>query len=99
MSRTSIYCFCPERTNGSWPSQINSRTLHTVLPRYRAVADVIYNPHKTMLLKEAEAAGCKVATGFDMFVYQGVEQFEMWTGKEAPVQAMKTVVFDRLMNR
>jgi shikimate dehydrogenase len=65
--------------------------------RYRAVADVIYNPFKTMLLKEAEAAGCSVATGFEMFIYQGVEQFEMWTGKEAPVQAMKTVVFDRLM--
>jgi shikimate dehydrogenase len=68
-----------------------------ILGRYRAVADVIYNPLETMLLKEAQAAGCKVTSGFEMFVYQGVEQFEMWTGKDAPVQEMKEVVFDRLV--
>jgi shikimate dehydrogenase len=69
-----------------------------VLARYRAVADVIYHPLKTMLVKEAEAAGCRVATGLDMFVYQGASQFEMWTGKQAPIEAMKTAVVDRLRN-
>jgi len=83
---------------GMHPKDTQMPVPKDILARYRAVADVIYNPLKTMLVKEAEAAGCRVATGFEMFVYQGVEQFEMWTGKEAPVRAMKTVVFDRLVN-
>lgn len=82
---------------GMHPKDTQMPVPKDILGGYRAVADVIYNPFKTMLLKEAEAAGCRIATGFDMFVYQGVEQFEMWTGQEAPIEAMKTVVFDRLV--
>jgi shikimate dehydrogenase len=67
-----------------------------VLGTYKAVADVIYNPLETMLLKEAEAAGCQVASGFHMFVYQGVEQFSTWTGRKAPVREMEAVVYERL---
>lgn len=83
---------------GMHPNNSRMPVRKDILARYRAVADVIYNPMKTMLLEEAQALGCRIATGFDMFIYQGVEQFEMWTGKEAPVQAMKKVVFDRLVN-
>ncbi|MDY6836944.1 MAG: shikimate dehydrogenase [Thermodesulfobacteriota bacterium] len=67
-----------------------------VLGRYKAVADVVYNPLMTMLLKEAEKAGCLVASGFEMFLYQGVEQFTTWTGKKAPVKEMRDVVYGRL---
>jgi shikimate dehydrogenase len=67
-----------------------------VLESFRAVADVVYNPLKTMLLREAEAAGCATASGFEMFVYQGVEQFRTWTGKTPPVEAMRDVVYERL---
>jgi shikimate dehydrogenase len=68
----------------------------SVLNRYEAVVDVIYNPFKTMLVREAEAAGCLVANGFDMFVFQGVEQFRIWTGKEPPVELMRDLVLERL---
>ncbi len=68
-----------------------------VLRGYKAVADVIYNPLKTMLLKEAEAAGCMTASGFEMFVYQGVEQFTTWTGRDAPVKEMRDAVYQRLL--
>jgi shikimate dehydrogenase len=66
------------------------------LKGYKAVADAIYNPMKTRLLREAEAAGCAVAGGFDMFLYQGTEQFSLWTGKEPPVALMREVVLARL---
>lgn len=69
-----------------------------LLGKYKAVADVIYNPLKTKLLMEAEAAGCTVASGFEMFVFQGTEQFKIWTGKEPPVELMKHVVLERLQN-
>ena len=67
-----------------------------VLRDFRAVADVIYNPMKTMLLRQAEAAGCAVASGFDMFLFQGTEQFSLWTEKEPPVELMREVVLKRL---
>jgi len=67
-----------------------------ILGGYRAVADVIYNPLKTKLLREAEAVGCMVASGFEMFVFQGTEQFHIWTGLEPPVEVMRQVVLEKL---
>lgn len=70
-----------------------------VLGQFKAVADAVYNPLKTALLREAETAGCATASGFEMFVYQGVEQFSTWTGKEAPVKEMREVVYERLSRK
>ena len=53
------------------------------------VSDIVYNPIKTRLLREAEAAGAKTIGGFDMLVWQGVLAFELWTGMKAPVKVMK----------
>ena len=53
------------------------------------VFDIVYNPIKTRLLREAEAAGAKTIGGFDMLVWQGVLAFELWTGMKAPVKVMK----------
>lgn len=67
-----------------------------VLTRFKAVADVIYNPLKTKLLAEAEAAGCVTASGFEMFLFQGAEQFRIWTGIEPPLEFMRNLVLERL---
>ncbi|MDO8717348.1 MAG: shikimate dehydrogenase, partial [Dehalococcoidales bacterium] len=53
------------------------------------VFDIIYNPIKTRLLREAEEAGAKTIGGLDMLVWQGALAFEMWTGRKAPVELMK----------
>lgn len=60
------------------------------------VYDVIYNPIKTRLLKEAEKAGAKIISGLDMLVYQGVIAFEKWTGQKAPVEVMKEAALKSL---
>ncbi len=60
------------------------------------VMDAVYNPLKTTLLQTAEVAGCTVISGVYMFIYQGVTQFELWTGKSAPVQVMSDVVIGAL---
>ena len=49
------------------------------------VADVIPNPPKTRLIKDASAIGCTVIDGLEMLVAQGVIGIEYWTGK-VPVQ-------------
>ena len=60
------------------------------------VMDIVYNPIKTRLLKEAEDIGCITVDGASMFVYQGAAQFEMWTGKKAPVNIMRSTVINAL---
>jgi len=60
------------------------------------VYDVIYNPVKTRLLRDAEAKGARVLSGVNMLVYQGAEAFKMWTGAEPPIDLMQRAVQDRL---
>ena len=53
------------------------------------VFDVVYNPLKTRLLAEAEAAGAETISGIEMLVWQGALAFELWTGASAPIYIMK----------
>ncbi len=48
------------------------------------VADTVYNPRETRMIKEAAAAGCVVVGGIGMLLQQGVEAFRLFTGKEMP---------------
>ncbi|MCK4728904.1 MAG: shikimate dehydrogenase [Desulfobacterales bacterium] len=82
---------------GMYPNVEEMPVPKGVVSRYKAVVDVIYNPFKTRLLREAEAEGCLVANGFEMFVFQGVEQFRIWTGRQAPVELMRDVVVQALV--
>ncbi len=53
------------------------------------VYDIVYNPIKTRLLREAEMIGAKTIDGIDMLIWQGAIAFEKWTGQKAPVKLMK----------
>jgi shikimate dehydrogenase len=61
-----------------------------------AVFDAVYNPRRTLLLKEAAALGCRVVEGMEMFLGQAMVQFELWTGQPAPAEAMRQVIEARL---
>lgn len=52
------------------------------------VMDLVYTPQSTRLLQESRAAGCRILTGDLLFLHQALEQFELWTGKKAPVAEM-----------
>jgi shikimate dehydrogenase len=52
------------------------------------VCDVIPNPLATAFLEEAESRRAKTLDGLGMLVYQGAIGFTMWTGLEAPIDAM-----------
>lgn len=56
------------------------------------VFDTIYNPTQTLLLKQAQAAGCRTIPGMEMFVRQGAAQFELWTGQPAPLEAFRAAL-------
>ena len=59
------------------------------------VMDIIYNPYETQLIKDAEAVGAKVIKGIEMLIYQGAAAFEIWTGQQAPIQAMRKAILER----
>ena len=56
------------------------------------VYDIVYNPVRTRLLREAEKAGAETISGLDMLVGQGASAFELWIGMKAPVEVMKTEI-------
>ena len=57
----------------------------------RVIFDMVYQ-RETRLTTMARAKGLHVITGEEMFVHQGARQFEIWTGKPAPVTEMHSVV-------
>jgi len=59
-----------------------------LIPRRALVYDVVYNPIETPLLADAKRAGASTLGGLAMLVYQGAAAFELWTGREAPVDIM-----------
>jgi len=55
----------------------------------QTVVDMVYGGERTALLRAAEAAGAGIVDGIEILVQQGVLSFEIWTGREAPVETMR----------
>ncbi|MCP4451445.1 MAG: shikimate dehydrogenase, partial [Planctomycetes bacterium] len=62
------------------------------------VLDMVYRPLETRLLKDAATAGSICVSGLEMLLHQGVAQFEIWTGEEAPVEVMRQALVESLAN-
>lgn len=73
-------------------SPVPTDALHADL----AVLDAVYRPLDTRLLAEARERGATTIDGAWMLLYQGVEAFERWTGRDAPVTAMNAALRGRL---
>ncbi len=52
------------------------------------VAEIVYFPLETELLREARAIGCRTLDGGNMAVFQAVKAFELFSGAEADAQRM-----------
>ncbi len=63
----------------------------------KLVCDLVYNPAETRLIREAKLAGVPTIGGIEMLIGQGVKQFEIWTGRKAPLEEMRKAVADRLL--
>jgi 3-dehydroquinate dehydratase/shikimate dehydrogenase len=62
----------------------------------RIVMDLIYRPQKTQLLKLAAQKGIATVSGGEMFLAQGIAQWEIWTEKRAPQASMRRAVLAAL---
>ena len=57
------------------------------------VADIVYNPEETKLLRDAKTAGCTCVGGKGMLVWQGASAFKLYTGMEMPVEEVKELLY------
>jgi len=81
---------------GMSPNTDETPVPSTLLKPDLVVYDVVYNPVKTRLLREAEAVGAQTISGVEMLVWQGVLAFEMWTGVKPPAELMRGEVIKAL---
>ena len=63
------------------------------------VFDIVYNPLKTKLIKDATEKGCSTLGGLDMLVNQGALAFEWWTNKKPNIQLMKNKIVEALSTK
>jgi shikimate dehydrogenase len=59
------------------------------LPRDGAVIDLVYVTGGTPLVRKARSLGLRAADGWEVLLLQGAMAFEKWTGRPAPVDAMR----------
>ena len=78
---------------GADESPVSANALHGDL----VVMDAVYRPLETRLLREATERGATTIDGGWMLLYQGVEAFERWTGRNAPVAVMNEALREQLM--
>jgi len=62
--------------------------------KIKHLADLIYSPPQTRLLKQAEELGIPAINGMGMLLYQGCDAFTFWTAQPAP----ETVMQEQLLN-
>jgi shikimate dehydrogenase len=62
------------------------------------VVDIVYRPLRTPLLEAARSCGARGANGVSMLVHQAALAFRLWTGHEAPVEAMTAAVASMLVD-
>lgn len=75
---------------GMYPERMDETLVpRRLLRREHVVFDMVYRPHKTRLIREAEAVGCRTVLGIEMLLHQAAVQFETWTGAAAPLAAMR----------
>ena len=59
------------------------------LPKDGAVIDLVYVTGGTPLVRKARSLGLRTADGWGVLLWQGAVAFELWTGKRAPLDAMR----------
>jgi shikimate dehydrogenase len=91
--------------SGEWPPDASDADLIVnatpvrdellVEPHARqTVVDLAYrgDGRPTVLVAAARAAGCEVVDGYEALVRQGAASFSLWTGRPAPVEAMRSAL-------
>lgn len=63
------------------------------------VCDLVYVPHDTKLLRQAEEKGARTLAGYWMTIWQGAESFRRWTNSDPDVQVMTQTMLEHLTRK
>lgn len=77
---------------GMYPNEDKTPIPNELIRKNQIVFDAVYTPFETKLLRNAKSIGAQIISGVEMFVEQGAAQFKLYTGFDAPVDAMKEVL-------
>ena len=61
--------------------------------------DLIYTPLETRFLNQASRCGARTISGLEMFLHQGARSFEIWLGRQMPVEDLRPVIVNELKSR
>jgi len=75
---------------GLTPSVKESAIPVDILRSRQIVLDLVYGREPTALVREAKARGAIAIDGREMLVMQAAGSYELWTGRRAPVDVMRT---------
>lgn len=73
-------------------SEVVTRHAEEGWPEAPLAVDLVYRPRDTRFLRDARAAGVATLSGLGMLLHQGAVAFEAWTGRAAPLAAMRTAL-------
>jgi shikimate dehydrogenase len=85
----------PLGMSGGDPLPIDPGSLHAG----QSVVDLVYHPADTPLLTAARAQGARAVNGLGMLLHQAARSFTLWTGEEAPLDAMRSAAAAALAAR
>jgi len=81
---------------GAFPERNNALLSQDQIPSHAVVMDLVLNPLRTQLLKDAEAVGALTIGGERMLLHSAIRQFELWFGLDAPVDLMEEAMYEAL---
>lgn len=77
---------------GMHPNMDSTPISRKYLKNFLCAVDLIYNPSKTLFLKEAEEEGLKAINGLYMLVAQAVKSQEIWNNIRISVQTINDII-------
>lgn len=82
---------------------INAKPILTEehINKKQIIFDIVYNPINTPLVEIAQKVGAKIIPGYEMFLYQAMEQFKLFTGitvSSKNISIVKKLLEDTLLN-
>jgi shikimate 5-dehydrogenase len=68
----------------------------SMLSEGKVVLDVVFVPPVSKLVQQARARGCVAIPGTRMLVHQAAYQFQLYTGREAPLDVMERALLETI---
>ena len=69
-----------------------------LLTKGQLAVDLIYHPISTPWMEALREREVEVHGGLSMLIFQAAKAFKLWTGKDAPVEAMRKAALDEIEN-